>query len=284
MFVIADVITKSLAYAFPTNELIFFRSWLIAGAILILIVAKRHRLRPHRALSLPMLSRCVFDCVSILGITTALIHMGLGELYAILLTSPLLITLMAAACFGAPIGIRRGLAIVIGFAGVLLIVKPSLNSLDWWALVAFAAAFASAAREVITERIDTRAPSFEVTLYSAVTVGLATPLVAFNETWTGLTVPQSLFVLAQACAYLCAAVFLVRACRLLPLSLVASLRYSQLLWGGLAGYVLFRDVPDLGSLAGAALIAASGLYALHYERLMREDKKAKISRRESISQ
>jgi len=265
LFVFGDVIIKLLGRSFPINELIFLRSGIIAAVIGALMLFKRHRLRLKRTFSVPMVGRCLFDCANILAFTTAIVHMGLAELYSVLLTSPLLMTMMGAIFFREPVGIRRWLAIIVGFGGVLLIVKPSVGVLDQWALIGLGSAVAAAAREIITQKIDPETPAFEVTFFSAIFVGAATLFVGYSETWIALTSQQSLLVLVQATAYLVAALLLVQACRLAPLSIVASFRYTLLVWGGLAGYLIFDDIPDFASLLGAALIAGSGLYTFHRE-------------------
>jgi drug/metabolite transporter (DMT)-like permease len=276
LFVVGDVIIKLLGQSFPTNELVFLRSGIIAAVIGALMFFKGHRLRLKRTFSVPMVGRCLFDCVNILAFTTAVVHMGIAELYAILLTSPLLMTVMGALLFREPVGIRRWLAIIVGFCGVLLIVKPSIGALDQWALVGFGAAVAAAAREIITQKIDPKTPSFEVTFLSAIFVGVATLFVGYGETWVTLTSQQSMLVLVQAATYLAAALLLVQACRLAPLSIVASFRYTMLVWGGLAGYLIFDDIPDLASLLGAALIAGSGLYTFHREAVRHRELASKV--------
>ncbi|HZP77212.1 MAG TPA: DMT family transporter [Pseudolabrys sp.] len=268
-FVAGDTVVKLLGRSFPATELLFVRSVIIV-AVLATIMFVSGRLPRLTALrSPPMLARCSFDAVNILASAIAVIHMQLAEFYAILLTSPLLMTMLAVIFFREPVGVRRWLAIAGGFFGVVLVVKPDPAALDEWALVALAAALAAAFREILTSKIDRRTPSIDVTFYSALFTGAGTWLLGVREPWPALAQPQYLMLLLYAATWLTGAFLLVQACRLAPLSLVAAFRYTLLIWGAVAGYVVFGDVPDLWSLAGAAIIAACGLYTLHREMVRR---------------
>jgi drug/metabolite transporter (DMT)-like permease len=211
------------------------------------------------------LTRCFFDCVNILSFTAAVIHMHIAELYALLLMSPLLMTILAAVFFGEPVGYRRWLAVTAGLCGVLMVVKPDPYALDPWAFVGFLSALAAAVREMVTRRINPDTPTMEVTFYSAIFAAAGTLIFGWSETWSSLTRPQYLMLLVQALSWLIGTFLLIQACRLAPLSIVASFRYTLLIWGSIAGYVVFGEIPDLFSFIGAGLIVISGLYTFHRE-------------------
>ncbi len=264
-FVAGDTIVKFLGRSFPPNELLFLRSMMIMAALAMMMLVTGRRPRFKSLLSLPMLARGFFDGVNILSFTAAVIHMQMAELYAILLMSPLLMTILAVFFFREPVGYRRWLAIVLGFCGVLLVVKPDPHALDQWALMGILAALTGALRETVTQKIDRGTPTADVAFYAAVCTAAGTLLAGWNEPWPPLTQPQYLLLLVYAGTWLIGAFLLVRACRFLPLSLVAAFRYTMLIWGGISGYLVFGDVPDVWSLIGAAVIAGCGLYALHRE-------------------
>jgi drug/metabolite transporter (DMT)-like permease len=269
IFVVSDTTMKLLSRSFPPNELIFLRSVIIVVALgtIMLTTGKWPSLK--RALAPPMLLRCLFDCLNIVAFTVTIIHMPLAELYAILLTSPFIMTLIAALFLKEPVGYRRWAATAVGFVGVLLVIKPDPHALNQWALVGLLSAVGSAVREAATQKIDPSVPAMEVTFYSAILAG-AVPLVfGWSETWPAITPPHYLMIAALASCWLAGAFLLIQACRLAPLSVVASFRYSLLIWGGLAGYLVFGEAPDRLSLVGALLIVSCGLYTFHREAVRR---------------
>jgi drug/metabolite transporter (DMT)-like permease len=267
-FTVGDVILKALGRYFPPVELIFIRSVVIALALAIAMLATRRLPRLRTATAPSVLARNLFDCINIFTFTAAVVHMQLPELYAVLLTAPFMLTILATVFFREPVGWRRWLAIVGGFCGVLFVIKPNPFALDKWALLGLACAAAGAARDTVTRTIDRNTPAIEVTFYSAVFAAAGSLAFGIHE-WVPLTQPLHLLVIVQAASYLIGMLFLVHACRIAPLSVVAAFRYTLLLWGGLAGYFIFGQVPDLWSIIGTALIVTCGLYTFHREAVRR---------------
>ncbi|HLH87236.1 MAG TPA: DMT family transporter [Xanthobacteraceae bacterium] len=267
-FTVGDIILKVFGRYFPPIELIFIRSVVIAAALAIAMIATRRLPRMRTATAPSMLARSLFDCINIFTFTVAVVHMQLPEIYAVLLTAPFMLTILATVFFHEPVGHRRWLAIIGGFCGVLLVIKPNPFALDKWAFLALACAAAGAARDTVTRTIDQKTPAIEVTFYSAVFAAAGSLAFGIHE-WVPLTQPLHLLVIVQAASYLVGMLLLVHACRIAPLSVVAAFRYTLLIWGGLAGYFIFGQVPDLWSIIGTALIATCGLYTFHREAVRR---------------
>lgn len=219
--------------------------------------------------SKPVLARCIFDCINIIAFTTAIVHMQMAELYALFLMSPFLMTILAVIWLGERVGYRRWLAILGGFCGALLVVRPDFSALSPWAGLGFLAALAAAFREIVTRRISAETPTLQVMLCSSLFAGIATLIAGFGEPWPQLTTTHVGLIALHAVAYLIGALLLVHSCRYVPLSIVAAFRYILLLWGGLFGYFVFGDIPGVWSLIGAALIVLCGLYTFHRETVRR---------------
>jgi len=264
-YVVGDVVLKLLGRAFPASELIFWRSLIIAVTLGAVLAWTRPRFFSASVFSWPVVARCLFDCVNILCFTTAVVHMKLAELYAILQMSPFLMTILAVIFFREPVGWRRWLAIIIGFGGVLLIIKPDPGELNYWALLGVLAAVGAACREIITRKIDPEVSTLEVTLLSAVFTTIGTFAFGFREPWPAMNRQEMLLLVIQAASWVAGTFLLVQACRTAPLSIIASFRYSLLVWGALAGYVVFNDLPDIWAICGAAIIVLCGLYMFHRE-------------------
>lgn len=269
VYVIGDTVLKLLGRQFPPSELIFWRSCIILMTLTAVMLWTRPKFAPRAMLSWPVVGRCLFDCVNILSFTTAVIHMGMAELYAILQMSPFLMTILAIVFFSEPVGWRRWTAIAVGFCGVLLIVKPDTNGLDVWATLGILAAFGAACRETITRKIDPSVSTMEVAFLSALFTAIGTFIYGYHEPWPAMTQYDIGMLFIQAISWLIGTFLLIHACRTAPLSIVASFRYALLVWGALAGYFVFHDLPDALAICGAVIIVLCGLYIFHREAVRR---------------
>ena len=156
-------------------------------------------------------------------------------------------------------------AIVLGFIGVIMIVKPSVATFNVYEALALIIVFGVALRDIVTKRIPARIPTFVIALGNAgfVTIGGAV-LSAFQgvqwpELWQfGLLVMAAFFL---SSGYL----FMVATLRLGDLSGTAPFRYSIMVFAIISGIVVFREFPDWVSILGMALIVGTGLYAAHRE-------------------
>jgi drug/metabolite transporter (DMT)-like permease len=191
--------------------------------------------------------------------------MGLAELSAIILASPLIMTMLAVWLFREPVGWRRWGAIIVGLIGTLIVVKPNPANLNIWALLGLAAALGAASRDLATLRVSPTVPTLAVAMFSAVALTITGLGLSLNETWRPFDWQALLLLAGAALLYSIATYLLVLAFRAVEVSVVSPFRYGLLLWAGIAGYVVFGELPDAWSLVGAALIVASGVYTLHRE-------------------
>jgi drug/metabolite transporter (DMT)-like permease len=265
VYVVGDTVLKLLGRAFPPSELIFWRSLIIAVTLAAVLTWTRPRFFSTSLFAWPVVARCLFDCVNILSFTTAVVHMKLAELYAILQMSPFLMTILAVIFFSEPVCWLRWLAIILGFGGVRLIIKPDPGELNSWALLGVLAAMGAAGREIITRKIDPGVSTLEVTFLSALFTAVGTFIFGFREQWPAMNGHEVMLLLIQAASWVGGTFLLVHVCRTAPLSLVASFRDSLLVWGALAGYFVFGDLPDVFAICGAAIIVLCGLYMFHRE-------------------
>jgi drug/metabolite transporter (DMT)-like permease len=265
-YVIGDVLVKTLGQTYPVVEVIFWRSCVIACGFGLFLAVRRKLFSKH-FLKPALLARCTFDCINTFSFVAALVHIDLAEIYAILLTAPFLMTILAVIFLKERVGWRRWLAIVGGFAGALLIIKPSTQAFNYWAAVGFLAALAAALRDFITTKIHPATSSFEVTFASAVFTAPVGLLLSIGQIWEPIAIHDRFLLLALAMASLTGTVLLVHACRIGPLYIAAAFRFTLLVWGGVAGYFVFHNIPDYWSLLGAAIIVICGLYVFYREAI-----------------
>ena len=268
-YVVGDVLVKTLGQTYPPVEVIFWRSFVIACGFGLYLAASR-KLFSGNVLRPAVLLRCAFDSINSFSFVIALVHIDLAEIYSVLLTTPFLMTILAVVLLKEPVGWRRWLAICGGFAGSLLIIKPDTQGFNYWAAIAFLAALAGALRDYVTVKIHATISTVEVTLVGAVFTAAAAGiafLFGIGQTWKVVAVHDAYFLAAAAAASLIGTVLLIHACRIGPLYIAAAFQFMLLVWGGIAGYVVFGNVPDVWSMLGAAIIVACALYVLYRETI-----------------
>lgn len=270
-YTVNDAFVKLVARELPFGEVLFLRG-AMSIAIFIAVLAATGAIRQIRSAAKPIVvSRALFDALGTVFFIAALVNMKIADLSAVVMTSPLMLTALAAMVLGDQIGWRRWVAIGVGLAGTLFIVKPGAGAFDVWALAGLAAAFFSAGRDLTTRRIDPSISSLVVGFFGTAMVTLSGAAVGLTESWM-MPSREQWALLGIASAFLGLGTYLVvHAFRGVEIAAVAPFRYTLLIWMGVAGYVAFGEVPDRWAFAGAALIALSGLYTLHREAVRRRE-------------
>ena len=278
-FTVNDTFMKSVTAEVPLFQVIFLRGLVAISGLAVMAVvtgAFRQKLAggDWRLIAL----RSVAEIFATLTFLTALLHMELANLSAIMQALPLAVTLAAAVVFKDRIGWRRMLAILAGFAGVLVIIRPGTAAFDIWSLMGVASVLSVVVRDLSVRRLGPHVPSIVVALGAAVVValmGLSFSMLQEVALFDGMTGWQTLTIgqLAKVAGagsflivgYLCA----VTAMRAGYIGVVAPFRYTSLLWAIGLGFVAFGDLPDGWTLIGAATVVASGIYTLLRERALR---------------
>jgi drug/metabolite transporter (DMT)-like permease len=197
-------------------------------------------------------------------------HMQLAETYALGFTAPLIMTVLAVPLLGERIRWRRILSTVVGFTGVLVMVRPGGIPFSPAMLLLMAGIVAMAVTRIMARHLSrTETPECQA-FWLMVSHGLAgvgmllvTPLDAYGDA----TVWGALLFLGVSSGL--AHCIFTRAYGLAPISALAPYEYTMLIWGGLLGFVVFGEVPSWTTLAGAAIVSLAGLYNLHRERVRR---------------
>jgi drug/metabolite transporter (DMT)-like permease len=266
-FTLNDAITKAVSSEVNFGEVMLVRG-VFATVLIAALAWHRRAMRPLRTLMLkPVLLRVAAEVAGTVTFLAAIVHLPLANTAAIFQALPLAATLGAALTFGEPVGWRRWLAILAGFAGVLIIVRPGAEGFNEFSLLALTAVVFYAVRDLATRRIPAQIPSLFITFVTTVTVTATGAVILFPL--GGWTPPsgRALGLLAtSAVLVLIGYQYVTMALRVGDISAVAPFRYSALLWAMLLGYLVFGDVPDGPMMAGASIIVLSGLYAFHRER------------------
>jgi len=260
-----DGLIKLLAGTYPTGELLFIRGIFVWPWILLFVMRRGGLaiLRIHNIKGQALRGCCVIAGAFLF--ITGLRHLALADAIAIAFTGPLFITAMAPLVLGENVGWRRWLAVLVGFAGVLFMLRPGSEALQWAIVFPLGAAICGGLRDLVTRRIagtETTVAVLAVTTTAVLLAGLATaPFVD----WVQLR-PADIATFATSGALIAVAhSLMIEAFRRGEATLVAPFKYSSLLWATLIGYLMFGELPDTWTLVGAVVIVLAGLYVLHRE-------------------
>lgn len=269
-FVLNDTAVKAVTETVPLFQVIAVRGALsVAGLLLVGWWARSLQWRmPRRDTSLVILRMAAEVAASLLFLI-ALVNMPLANLSAIMQFLPLAVTLAAAVVFRQHIGWRRMTAILIGLAGVLLIIRPGPEGFDIWALMGLASVGFVVVRDLASSRISPAVSSVTVSIWSAVAVMVIGCAGAVVDGWQpiaardmGLIGFAAFFLVI---GYICA----VGSMRVGDIAVAAPFRYTALLWAIALGWILFDTLPDGWTLVGAGLVIGTGIYTFWREGRLR---------------
>lgn len=264
-FASMDAISKWLVADYAIGQMMWIRygvfclfAWLIVRRRGLLTTARTRQpwLQGLRAL-LAVIESAVF--------VLAFRYLPLADTHAIAAASPLIVIALGVAFLGERAGPARWLAVLAGFAGMLLIVRPGFRELDWPLLIPVAGALLWGAYQILV-RLCARDDTPDTTLvWSAFVAFAATTLVG---PWHWQWPDASGWVLLLAVALLGAVAHYALICALdhADAGAVQPYAYTLLVWAAVLGALVFGDIPDHWTLAGAAVIVASGLYTWHHDR------------------
>lgn len=266
-FTINDTCMKAVTESLPLYQSIFLRG--LATTLVIAFIALRAgtltlRVAPEdrRWLALRILGE-VGGTVTFL---TALRHMPLANLSAILQSLPLAVTLGAVIWLHQPVGWRRLLAIGVGFLGVLLIIRPGTEGFDRWALLGVVSVAFVVLRDLATRRLSSDMPSVTVALTAAASVTLMALLVLPFSGWVNPAPREAALILGASAFLITGYITIVMATRTGDIGLVAPFRYTSLIFAVVLGWAVFGQFPDGMTLIGGAVVILTGLYTFHRER------------------
>ena len=265
-FALEDMFIKRLAGAMPVGQIVMAIG--LGGAVIFAAICagQGRRLFTRDLLARPVLVRNAGEMAGTMCFVTAIALTPLSQASAILQATPLAVTLGAALFLGEPVGWRRWSAILVGFAGVMMVVRPGLAGFAPASLFAVGAVIGLAVRDLATRTVPAAISSMQLSAYAFATlVPTGAILLVFGE---GAVVPGAVQMRDLALALACgvgAYYAIVAAMRVGEVAVVTPFRYTRLLFALVIGVAVFAERPDGWTLLGAAVIVASGLYTLMRE-------------------
>lgn len=269
LFSFGDALGKYIVATYSVGQLLLLR----AAASLILmspaIWRQRAALRNIQRPGLQVI-RVVLSTLEVAAFFAASVYLPLADVITYYLAAPIFVTAASAIFLGEQVGWRRWSAIVVGFIGVMIALRPSTQAVSWPAMIALAGSASFAALMIITRSLR---GTPDIVLTSAQFCGtLLFGAIAAPFGWVTPNLNDLGLFVAAGCISIAAALGVNRSLKLAPASVVVPYQYTMIIWAVIFGYVVFGDVPSVAMLAGAAVIIVAGLYIfLREQSLVREE-------------
>lgn len=263
---LSDAVSKHLTQTYPIGQVICIRQ--LASLLFVAVFVGRRggrvaSLRPKNV-RVQILRGLAFVCSSY-TIVLSLSLLPLPTVTAITFAGPIMIALMSAPLLGERVAPAVWAATVLGFVGMLVIIRPGSADFTWALLIPVAAALASSLRDILARILARTDDSIAILLWSSVIVALATVPTAFWG-WEVVSAPVwGLFLLAGLVNF-CAHLLIIESYRLGRAAVIAPFKYTSLLWSAILGFFIWGDVPSGWVWVGSAILVASGLWILRMQR------------------
>lgn len=261
-----DVIVKLLGNSFSTFQIIFFGVLFSFPLLMVMLIRdpKESHLRPRHPWWTAL--RTVSAMISGILVFYAFSALPMAQVYAIIFTMPLIITVLSIPILGETVGAHRWGAVGVGLLGVVVVLRPGGADLGLGHLAALTGAFFGALAAIIVRKIGQDERSAVLLLYPMMAnfavMGAAMPFVYEPVHIDQLGLSAVMAVLAFA-GGLC----LIQAYKSGDAAIVAPMQYSQMIWAAIYGGIFFAENPDTITWVGASIIIASGLYIVIRENL-----------------
>jgi drug/metabolite transporter (DMT)-like permease len=260
-FTLNDTLMKLVTQVLPLSEAIAIRGILTLAALLVLAWAMGIRSIAVAPADRRLLGwRTFAELGATLTFLLALRQMPLANLSAILQSLPLAVTLGAALLLKEPVGWRRMLAILIGFCGVMLIVRPGTDGFNIWSVLVLISVGFVVVRDLTTRQFSIGLPSVTIAIYTSASVSLMGFAGLALEDWVPIAPVIWLQLVGASAMLIMGYLFIVMAMRVGDVAIVAPFRYSALIWAIFLGWMFFGDFPKGLTLLGAGIVVATGLY------------------------
>ena len=266
LFASADVLAKYLTQSFHPVQIFWFRQLgLLLGVLVLLGIHGRSLLKTSR-LGL-QLARGLLAILSGLLFIFAVRHVPLADAVAASFVAPFFLTILGAVLLGEKVGVRRWSAVVVGFIGALIIVRPGMSVVHPSVMLVVAAAACYAARQILGRLLSDTDKMMTTIAYTSLTASLLTsaalpffwqlPDTAFQ--WLALLLMGLLSGVGE--------VVMVKSLVVAEAVVVAPIHYTLIIWGTLYGYFVFNQLPDQWTWTGMVIIMAAGIYTLQRDKV-----------------
>lgn len=260
LLTVNDAMVKWLTQGYPVGQVMSLRGVFVI-AIVVIWATLRRRTSQLRVTNWGLqLTRGALMAISTFLFVTALSLMPIADAIAIAFAGPVIATALAAVVLKEPVRWRRWSAIGVGFAGVVVMLRPTPDLVRLVAIVPLLAAFVGAFRDIVTRRMGTGGESTPAIMLISTSVVTLAGLTTIPLGWMPVAIGELGLFVASALLIAFAQALMIDAFRLGEVGLVGPFKYTSLVWAVLLGLVVWGDLPDAWTWTGSALVVGSGLY------------------------
>ncbi len=264
-FITNDTLLKIAVMDFPVGEVLTLRSVFAIVFLVTLITWKGDlRLLPL-ALNKRVFARSGLDALTTFAYVIGLAVLPIASSTTIYMAAPLITTALSVPLLGEKVGTKRWCAIVVGFAGAILVTRPDPSTFNAMAILPLLAALFGSVRDLTTRGISAAVPGAVVALSSSVLLGVVGLSFAAWEPWHLPSGKMLALVTGAGTAFALGNLLLIYAFRNAPVAAVSPLRYVLVPGALFSGMVIFGDIPDAWANAGTILVVGAGLYSIQSE-------------------
>lgn len=263
-FAIEDVLIKTLGARIPAGQIITIIGAGAAAAFALWFVVQGKPVFVRAHLASGVWLRGVFEVMGTMLFISALMLLDVTMLSAIIQATPLVVAMGGAIFLGQSVGWRRWAAILVGFAGVLLIIRPGLDGVSWATLLGVGGMLGLAGRDLATRALKVDISGAHLSLHAfllLVPAGLALCAIN-NEPLTVPSLPDALTLIGCVIVALLAYLSIVAATRAGDAAFISLFRYTRMLFALVLGVAVLGERPDTLTLIGAAIVIGAGLFTL----------------------
>lgn len=265
VFAIQDAITKTLTTDLPVSQIVFIR--FLAFSVMALLVAQRAvgiRAALRSALPKTQLLRCLVMCAEIALFAFALRFLGVAEIHALFACFPLFVAALSVPLLNESVGIRRWLAVALGFLGTMIILRPGTSIFNPYALLPLFGAVLYAIYNLLTRKVSS-CDSYATSLVYFGVVGTVASAIFAVPQWQPLDSSSTWRLISLCIASVVSHMMLIKALQLTPAIILQPFQYLILPWAILLGYLMFDEKLDRYTLLGALVVVGSGIYVAYRE-------------------
>lgn len=266
LFSVVDTTAKFLTDSLHPFQIVWIRQLgLVIGAV-VLIALQGRKIFATTHPRLQLLRGTVAALSAVLFIY-GVSYVPLADAVAISFVAPFMVTVMGALVLREPVGIRRWIAVALGFCGALIVIRPGMGVVHPAAGFILLAAFFFAIRQIVSRALsDSDKTSTTIMFTAFVSIVLLTVPMLF--VWQAPTWEQIPLLILIAVIAAAAEVCVIKALELAMTVVVAPMQYTLILWGTFYGWIIFSELPDAWTWIGALVIVATGLYTLRREYMV----------------
>jgi drug/metabolite transporter (DMT)-like permease len=260
-----DALIKSASESLSISQILAIRGLMACVIFSVLIKLSGRLLFPRLMLDRANLLRGALELITTLCFVTGLSLLPIAIATTLVWTSPILLTVVGSLLLKEPVTASRWIAVLVGFAGVLLITRPFGADFSAAMILPLMAAFLVAIRDFVTRKIDARVSSFTVTFTTLIVVTACGAVLSWFN-WNPVHAAQVAKLGAAAVLLAFGFLCMIKAVRLGDLSFVAPFTFTAILMALALGYVVWGDIPSVYTLLGVVLIVGTCLYLFRYDK------------------